>query len=993
MKCSLYAPVLICFILFLSLNSAAQVFVGGALSQNTTFNKANNPYIVTENLIVPKGITLTIEPGAELVFYSNTQLMVKGVLVARGTESDSIQFVMSTQIPNAYLWNGIVFDSTFASFDATGSYLGGTILSYASIYNSNYSLTISGNSGILIENSLLRKSGDGIYLSEGTNNIIRNCRIEQTGFGIFIPSGSHVSNNRFENNEIINNINIGFLINNGIGRIRDNLITGNKIRNNFIGMYIGNDGPYDVGRNTLKNNYISDNSLEGVRIYQDSTAFTGNFVLNNDVGITLKHSDHSELSENFISQNKKWGIWINDSSTNNLIIQNNILRNGFGIRISAEDLNKSLNNTFLHNTIYQNNGEAVDIESSPQGPFHYNNIDLNSKTYTFINMSKDLIEAENNWWGTGNTETIDSLIYDILDDPQLGLVRYQFTLGQIDTVAPIPPPRNVVKRQVGADVVISWEAVPVNDLKGYFIYCGAFDGVSFSTRIDAGNVTSFVLPAHSVFDSIAVSSFDNLADSISDQVEGHESEYVFAALGPYAGPDTTICTGSSLHIELATAFNYESITWSTSGDGSFSSPHLLKTIYNPGSADTANKQVALTLHIMGSGFNLSDLMIVSFSDPPIVFAGNDTLVLSDTSYLTSEATSIHQTGILWQTSGDGTFSNDTLLHTEYTPGSQDLGNGNVKLTLHTSSVCGSVDDDLNLTILKAVSIHGKVHAGEVLSGGTRLQLFKAVGNVISQERETYLSVDGKFNFDHLTAADYYLYAVPDKIDFSLYAPTYYYNDLHWKDAYRLPAHENTYDVDINLKRLAMALPVGEGSIGGLCTASGVTGLPCQNTIVLLYDKSGQNLLGWASVDGNGSFKFDHLPYGEYLLIGEKAGYEQFFSQVITLSPLHPEVTDAMLHIEPFKISIQIPMDSPDYLSNIQVYPVPGKNKVFLKGLPSSGTYKISLSNVTGETASFAIDFIKGEDCPIDVSKFPAGVYMLRIYLGDDFVKDLKIIKN
>lgn len=62
-----------------------------------------------------------------------------------------------------------------------------------------------------------------------------------------------------------------------------------------------------------------------------------------------------------------------------------------------------------------------------------------------------------------------------------------------------------------------------------------------------------------------------------------------------AGPDGAVCVSESFPIVGATASNYTSIAWSTSGNGTFSSTSAINPVYNPGSADINNGSVVLTL--------------------------------------------------------------------------------------------------------------------------------------------------------------------------------------------------------------------------------------------------------------------------------------------------------------------------------------------------------------------------------------------------------------
>ncbi|NBU46564.1 MAG: hypothetical protein EBS34_03810, partial [Flavobacteriales bacterium] len=73
--------------------SFGQTNVSGGIYQNTTWNLAGSPYIVTSSIVVFPGNTLTIEPGVEVFVtpdYSfNTgnlrYIEIRGNLIALGT--------------------------------------------------------------------------------------------------------------------------------------------------------------------------------------------------------------------------------------------------------------------------------------------------------------------------------------------------------------------------------------------------------------------------------------------------------------------------------------------------------------------------------------------------------------------------------------------------------------------------------------------------------------------------------------------------------------------------------------------------------------------------------------------------------------------------------------------------------------------------------------------------------------------------------------------
>ena len=72
----------------------AQTNVSG--NQAGTWTKANSPYVITGNITVPNGQTLTIEAGVEVQFSNGnntvSEFLVNGTLKAIGTSADSIKF-------------------------------------------------------------------------------------------------------------------------------------------------------------------------------------------------------------------------------------------------------------------------------------------------------------------------------------------------------------------------------------------------------------------------------------------------------------------------------------------------------------------------------------------------------------------------------------------------------------------------------------------------------------------------------------------------------------------------------------------------------------------------------------------------------------------------------------------------------------------------------------------------------------------------------------
>jgi parallel beta-helix repeat protein len=86
-------------------------FHSGTLTEDTTLFTSASPYVITEDIVVPAGLTLTIQPGVTLQFARDHALRVEGGrLLAAGTAARPIVF---TRRESDY-WGGILFLNTQA---------------------------------------------------------------------------------------------------------------------------------------------------------------------------------------------------------------------------------------------------------------------------------------------------------------------------------------------------------------------------------------------------------------------------------------------------------------------------------------------------------------------------------------------------------------------------------------------------------------------------------------------------------------------------------------------------------------------------------------------------------------------------------------------------------------------------------------------------------------------------------------------------------------
>ena len=157
---------------------------GGILSLSETWT-SDNLYLVTDNLLVMPGVTLTIEPGTRIQIDPTKSIAVRGELVARGTSTERITFA-----GNPDNWGAIWFryESTPATFDGSGHYLSGSILEYCVVRDTSYgseALRLEG-SPYIAKNIFTANHGDYINVIRSD----RSARIEQNllvGNGAWMP--------------------------------------------------------------------------------------------------------------------------------------------------------------------------------------------------------------------------------------------------------------------------------------------------------------------------------------------------------------------------------------------------------------------------------------------------------------------------------------------------------------------------------------------------------------------------------------------------------------------------------------------------------------------------------------------------------------------------------------------------------------------------------------------------------------------------------------
>jgi hypothetical protein len=337
-------------LLYSSSGGVSPSYVSGVISADTVWRKVNSPYIVTNNLLVQRGVKLTIEPGVEVRFDASKYLKVEGDIIARGSSTDSIYFRANTSSGGRGYWNNIWLLKTSSSFDSvSNSYNSGSAFSYCVFTNARegirldssviqvdrssfYSNTIGVNFRVaslsLFYKNVFKFNGEGVSTSAGTEN---------NGIGSF--TGIRFIENLFEYNG--SGLSLGGYRNNST----NNIIRGNIVRHNSgVGLnFQWGDVTRGFYNSIIASNIVYKNGASGIVIGRDKNIIRRNIILENG-------SDGIEISGTYIYEG--------------LIIENNIVsKNGR----RAIDLSSNNNSVIRYNSIISSgiSGTRPPIISSP----------------------------------------------------------------------------------------------------------------------------------------------------------------------------------------------------------------------------------------------------------------------------------------------------------------------------------------------------------------------------------------------------------------------------------------------------------------------------------------------------------------------------------------------------------------------------------------------------------------------------------------------------
>ncbi len=262
------------------------------ISSDTTWTLANSPYNYSKNVIVQKGVTLSIEAGVVVKFGNGNYLQIEGKLIAEGTESKIINFTSNKGSPSPGSWDAIKF---------MGNADNGSSIKYCRIEYAVCAIrgdaSASFSTAPNITYSEIKYCDGGIFYrprypkmnNSNPSHVIKFNSILSKHMGIDILAKNAdvlISNNSIDNFEDVGLAQwtgINCTVDNGNVSIIDNTISGFR-----PGIWVANAWNAKVD---IKYNIISNNNWNGIIVANhkndgvDSLVISNNIIRNNEQGI------------------------------------------------------------------------------------------------------------------------------------------------------------------------------------------------------------------------------------------------------------------------------------------------------------------------------------------------------------------------------------------------------------------------------------------------------------------------------------------------------------------------------------------------------------------------------------------------------------------------------------------------------------------------------------------------------------------------------------
>lgn len=455
--------VLLFLLLFSPIQTLASTNITTSITANKTWNVTGSPYNIMNDIQVYENVTLTIDPGVEVVFQGTASMEIGGQIVAKGTATDPIRF-SSNNVWDRSIWHPNIGSINFLETAPSVAFKSGDRPTFTYDYSNNqllleYDDTKGYDSGSIFDYCEFDNFDIAIKASNTLPCLI-NCTMTYCYYGISVQYDPelprrrwlYIYNNTFENCEAAIKVGKGWASNfhRGIA-----LISGNIIRNCGLvnALYQDHDAMiYFDGESSgflFFNNQIINNAGLGFGNIQPtydifpSDVEDGPLIYLAHNSITHNYSGvavygWNALIHNYIAENKTAEDW-----TIRVIGAGALLAGPVGIIF-----NNSVQLNGVNGVLPQSShGDGIALSSAQNNKFVINYNNLGNSTWdmqdlylyadgTNCSNSKLMnVDAKFNSWNVPDND-IPSHIYDQNDDTCCGTVVYS------PSVSPIINPLN-----------------------------------------------------------------------------------------------------------------------------------------------------------------------------------------------------------------------------------------------------------------------------------------------------------------------------------------------------------------------------------------------------------------------------------------------------------------------------------------------------------------------------------------------------------------------
>ena len=382
------------------------------------------------DVVVPEGVTLTIQPGTTISFpakfdasyggsdINRTEFVVHGTLLAEGTELAPIVLSSGAASPGRGDWVGL---------KGTGA----IYLEYVTVEYSTYGVDFTGNSDFdelqVYACTIQHTSVDGIsaYVDGGLSvqvTIESSTITDNDRYGIYGRS--------YGANTVLD------------ASISENSITANGNKGIYLYAQGNNNNPEIIA--WVANNTIDGHQDQGIYTYTyyggiSDLTIDNNTVSNSGTGIYVDYGTAAASSAVTVSNNtvhtQAKGVRVRTNNSHlSPLLENNIVYGHTEDGIFCEYINSTSYNllpTIIGNQVYNNTTNGFYLNCTQVAEVHDNGL-YDNAGYDLYNNSASGVSALDNWWGTGTTNDMNAgsnpqniaAIFDSLDDGGKGAVDY-----------------------------------------------------------------------------------------------------------------------------------------------------------------------------------------------------------------------------------------------------------------------------------------------------------------------------------------------------------------------------------------------------------------------------------------------------------------------------------------------------------------------------------------------------------------------------------------